>query len=206
MENTTKTDNFLQAIQRYTEEQKSIANTEVELLKEEKLKKAEENGKRDSERYIQQQLEAKKYMTADKSPVSALVFVSRLVQESQKKLFRERAKMTDEVFEMAAQKLIKYTETKEYKLKLVDSARQIAELFDDNRCVVYINEKDMKYSTEILAAFHGMAELVKDNSIKIGGLKGYCKSMRIVADETLDTKLSAQREWFIENSGLSVLN
>ena len=30
--------------------------------------------------------------------------------------------------------------------------------------------------------------------------------MRIVADETLDTKLSAQREWFIENSGLSVLN
>ena len=44
MENTTKTDNFLQAIQRYTEEQKSIANTEVELLKEEKLKKAEENG------------------------------------------------------------------------------------------------------------------------------------------------------------------
>lgn len=72
--------------------------------------------------------------------------------------------------------------------------------------VVYINEKDMKYSTEILAAFHGMAELVKDNSIKIGGLKGYCKSMRIVADETLDTKLSAQREWFIENSGLSVLN
>ena len=95
MENTTKTDNFLQAIQRYTEEQKSIANTEVELLKEEKLKKAEENGKRDSERYIQQQLEAKKYVETSK--------LARLVQESQKKLFRERAKMTVEVFEMAAQ-------------------------------------------------------------------------------------------------------
>lgn len=27
--------------------------------------------------------------------------------------------MTDEVFEMAAQKLIKYTETKEYKLNLL---------------------------------------------------------------------------------------
>ena len=48
MERTRKTDNFLQAIQRYTEEQRSIANTEVELLKEEKLRKAEENGKRDS--------------------------------------------------------------------------------------------------------------------------------------------------------------
>lgn len=198
MEKTTKTDNFLQAIQRYTEEQKSIANTEVELLKEEKLKKAEENGKRDSERYIQSQLEAKKYVETSK--------LARLVQESQKKLFRERARMTDEVFEMAAQKLIKYTKSNEYKTKLIESAKEIAKLFSDNRSVIYINEKDMKYSTEILAAFGGMAELVTDNSIKIGGLKGYCKTMSIVADETLDTTLSAQREWFIENSGLSVLN
>lgn len=198
MENITKTDNFLQAIQRYTEEQKSITDTEVELLKEEKLKKAEESGKRDSERYIQAQLEAKKYVETSK--------LARLIQESQKKLFIERAKMTDEVFEMAAQKLIKYTETKEYKLKLIESAKKIAELFSVNRCVIYINEKDLNYSTEILAAFNGMAELVTEKSIKIGGLKGYCKSMRIVADETLDTKLYAQREWFIENSGLSVLN
>lgn len=153
----------MQAIQRYTEEQKSIANTEVELLKEEKLKKAEENGKRDSERYIQQQLEAKKYVETSK--------LARLVQESQKKLFRERAKMTDEVFEMAAQKLIKYTETKEYKLKLVDSARQIAELFDDNRCVVYINEKDMKYSTEILPHSTEWLNLLKTTQSKSAVLK-----------------------------------
>lgn len=198
MERTKKTDNFLQAIQRYTEEQRSITNTEVELLKEEKLRKAEESGKRDSERYIQQQLEAKKYVETSK--------LARLVQESQKKLFRERAKMTDEVFEMAAQKLIKYTETEEYKAKLVESAKKIAKLFSDNRSVIYINEKDMKYSTDLLSVFSGMAELVTDNSIRIGGLKGYCKSMRIIADETLDTKLCAQREWFIENSGLSVLN
>lgn len=84
MENTTKTDNFLQAIQRYTEEQKSIANTEVELLKEEKLKKAEENGKRDSERYIQQQLEAKKYVETSK--------LARLVQESQKNSLEKEQK------------------------------------------------------------------------------------------------------------------
>ena len=198
MERTRKTDNFLQAIQRYTEEQRSITNTEVELLKEEKLRKAEENGKRDSERYIQQKLEAKKYVETSK--------LARLVQESQKKLFRERAKMTDEVFEMAAQKLIKYTETEEYKAKLVESAKKIAKLFSDHRSVIYINEKDMKYSTDLLSVFSGMAELVTDNSIRIGGLKGYCKSMRIIADETLDTKLCEQREWFIENSGLSVLN
>ena len=29
--------------------------------------------------------------------------------------------------------------------------------------------------------------------------------MNIVADETLDSKLYAQKKWFIENSGLSVL-
>ena len=53
--------------------------------------------------------------------------------------------------------------------------------------------------------FAGSTEVVADKSIKIGGIKGFCKAMNIVADETLDSKLYAQKEWFIENSGLSVL-
>ena len=63
----------------------------------------------------------------------------------------------------------------------------------------------MKNSDKIKAVFAGSTEVVADNSIKIGGIKGFCKAMNIVADETLDSKLYAQKEWFIENSGLSVL-
>ena len=58
---------------------------------------------------------------------------------------------------------------------------------------------------EIKALFGGIAEVLADKTIKIGGVKGYCKSMGIIADETLDSKLDAQREWFTENAALSVL-
>lgn len=201
MENTTnaaKTDNFLKAIHKYTAEQSNTMHTEVEQLKEKKLKKAEENGKRDSQRYIKEQLELKKNAETSK--------LAKLIQDSQKQLFIERAKMTDKVFEMAEKKLISYAETDEYKNKLIDSASEIAEVFGGNDCVVYLNEKDMDSAYKISKMFSGNVKVEAAKTIKIGGVKGFCEALNIVADETLDSKLAAQREWFIENSGLSVLD
>ena len=123
-----------------------------------------------------------------------------------KKLFLERAEMTESVSKKAEEKLVEYTKTSDYSNSLVKSAKEVAKLFADNDCVVYVNERDMKNSDKIKAVFAGSTEVVADKSIKIGGIKGFCKAMNIVADETLDSKLYAQREWFIENSGLSVLN
>ena len=53
MENSkNKTDNFLKAIKKYADEQRSAMQTEVAQLKEEKLKEATEKGRHDSEKYI----------------------------------------------------------------------------------------------------------------------------------------------------------
>ena len=187
MENSkNKTDNFLKAIKKYADEQRSAMQTEVAQLKEEKLKEATEKGRHDSEKYIKDKLEESR-------------------KEGQKKLFLERAEMTESVFKKAEEKLVEYTKTSDYSNSLVKSAKEVAKLFADNDCVVYVNERDMKNSDKIKAVFAGSTEVVADKSIKIGGIKGFCKAMNIVADETLDSKLYAQKEWFIENSGLSVL-
>lgn len=197
MDKTAKTDNFLKAIQKYTEENKNSMVQEVEHLKEEKLAKAHENGKRDSEKYINDQLEISK--NAETSNLA------KLIQEGQKKLYLERAEMTEKVFEMAEKKLIKYTETPAYKNELLKSAKEIADYFDGLDCILYINEKDLNSKDKICKLFSEKTEIIADKSVKIGGIKGFCKSLNIIADETLDSKLSAQREWFIENSNLSVL-
>ena len=58
MENSkNKTDNFLKAIKKYADEQRSAMQTEVAQLKEEKLKEATEKGRHDSEKYIKDKLE-----------------------------------------------------------------------------------------------------------------------------------------------------
>ena len=197
MNKTAKTDNFLKAIKKYADEQRNAMRTEVEQLKEEKIKEAEKKAKYDSEKLIKDKLEAKRNEETSR--------LAKLTQEGQKKLFLERAEMTDSVFKKAEEKLIEYTKTAEYSDKLLESAKNVAALFGGESCTLYLNEKDMGFADRLKALFGGETEVFTDKTIKIGGLKGYCKTLSIVADETLDSKLGAQREWFIENSGLSVL-
>lgn len=192
-----KTDNFLKAIKKYASAQKTAMEGEVRQLKSERLKEAEEKAKRDSERMKKDKLiETHNRQTA---------MIASKTQEGQRQLFIERAAMTKEVFDLAKEKLNEYTKTAEYSEKLKNSAKEIAEFFDGKDCVLFLNERDIKAADDLKSFFGGSVEVKEDKTIKIGGLKGYCKSMGIIADETLDTKLEAQKEWFVENAELSVL-
>lgn len=192
-----KTDNFLKAIKKYAKTQKTEMQGEVKQLKNERLKEAEEKAKRDSQRLIKERLlESRTRRTAE---------LAKLTQEGQAKLFVERSRMVDEVFALAADKLREFTKTDAYYADMRHDAEAIAELFGDKSCVLYVRECDLKAAEELKGCFKGGASLEADSNIQIGGLRGYCKSLAIIADETLDSKLDAQREWFIENAALSVL-
>ena len=192
-----KTDNFLKAIRRYAKQQKSVMKGEVKQLKTERLKEAEEKAKRDSQRLIKDKLlETRTRQTA---------ILAKNTQDGQRKLFIERSAMVEEVFKMAADKLVAFAKSDAYTAKLTDSAKAIADVFDGRDCVLYVNERDLGAAEGIKALFGGSTEVRADKTIKIGGIRGYCASMGIIADETLDSKLEAQREWFVENAALSVL-
>lgn len=197
MEKTAKTDNFLKAIKKYADNQRNTILNEVDNFKKEKIAEAKKKAEYDSEKLIKDKLEAKKNEQTSK--------IAKLMQEGQRKLFLERAEMTESVFKKAEEKLIEFTKTTKYSELLNNYAKNISALFDGKSCVIYINERDMAFADQIKTLFGGKAELCADKTIKIGGLKGYCEALSIVADETLDSKLNAQREWFFENSGLSVL-
>ena len=197
MKKAQKTDNFLKAIRKYAEKQRQTMKDEVEQLRDEKLRQAESKGKADSEKYISDMLEAKKNEETSK--------LAKLMQDGQRQLFIERSEMTDSIFAKAEKKLIAYTESDEYTEKLIQSAKAVAKLLGSEGCVLYVKAEDMDKADRITSLFNGKTEVEADKSIKIGGIKGYCPAMGIVADETLDSKLSQQKEWFVENSGLSVL-
>ena len=113
--------------------------------------------------------------------------------------------MTEEVFDLSAKKLIGYTDSGDYINGLRKSAEKIAELFKDSDCVLYLNERDADKADGLKSLFGGKTDVQYDRTIRIGGIKAYCESMGIIADETLDSKLEAQREWFRENAALNVL-
>lgn len=194
---SNKTDNFLKAIKGYAKHQKNVMQGEVKQLKTERLREAEEKAKRDSELLLKEKLnETHNRLTAQ---------LASQTQEGQRKLFIERTAMAEEIFRSAADKLTQFTKSKAYRAKLKDGAAAIAALFDGKPCVLYLSERDMGAAKELQSLFGGSAEVQADKTIKIGGIRGYCESMGIIADETLDSKLEAQRGWFVENAALSVL-
>lgn len=192
-----KTDNFLKAIKKYAGAQKKAMEGEVKQLKSERLKEAEEKAKRDSEALKKQKLnEVHNSQTAK---------LATKTQEGQKQLYIARAQMTEEVFKLASDKLKAYAQTAEYRAKLNDSAKAVAELFGGKDCIIYVNERDIAEAEQFKSLFSEGSEVKADKTIQIGGVKAYCESMGIIADETLDSKLDLQREWFVENAELSVL-
>lgn len=192
-----KTDNFLKAIKKYAGAQKKAMEGEVKQLKSERLKEAEEKAKRDSEALKKQKLnEVHNSQTAK---------LATKTQEGQKQLYIARAQMTEEVFKLASDKLKAYAQTAEYRAKLGGSAKAVAELFGGKDCIIYVNERDIAEAEQFKSLFSAGSEVKADKTIQIGGVKAYCESMGIIADETLDSKLDLQREWFVENAELSVL-
>lgn len=196
METTAKTDNFLKAIKKHALEKQKSMRDEISSMKATAIKNTEKKAKADSDKLIREKLEEKRNEQRS--------ILAKKSQQAQKELFVKRLEMTEKVFEMAKKKLIEFTNTSAYCEKLINSAKEMSELFGSESCVIYINEKDIDKADSIKAEFKN-AEITVDNSIIIGGIKGYCADMNIVADETIDTKLYAQKDWFIENSGLKVL-
>lgn len=197
MEKNNKTDNFLKAINKYSKLERQQIQNDIETVRAEELKKAEANGKKMAKDFI-----TKEY-SAVKTAVTGQYAVKNL--EAQGKVYKKREEITTSVFEKAFAKLKDFTSTPQYKDLLIKSAKEIADIFKENSCVIFISENDNKFAQDIKAQFSGEVTVENDVAIKIGGTKGFCKDLKIVADNTLDSKLNSQKDWFTENSGLKVM-
>lgn len=207
-------ENFLKAIEKYAEEQRNKIRFESESFKKQELEKAEAEGIREAYTLIQRE------MAAIRTEISSQL--SRDEMASRKKIFEKRNKMTENVFEKVTQRLVEFTKTADYEKLMLESVKKIAQALKADDVIFFIKERDLKFADKIKAAY--TAEKLKDKKladkiksafspscevksskeIKIGGITGRSASLGLIADETLDTKLDGQREWFYQNSGLRV--
>lgn len=119
-------------------------------------------------------------------------------------IFTKREEITNEVFNLAEKKLAEFTKTPDYKDFLINSANEIKQnlIGTDKIITVYIRECDLAFKADIEQAFSFPCEFQTDDSIRIGGIRA--KFSKIILDDTLDSRLSAQTDWFEENSGLDI--
>ena len=192
----SKTDNFLKAIEKYAEEQRNRIETEARSMKEKELSKAEDEGLREAYVLIQRR------MADVKTEISAEL--SRAENASRKEIFLRRKEIEDSVFEDVKKKLDAFTGTDAYKSMLEKSAEEIAKYLDAPDVVLYVRKQDLGFEKAIVKAFGKECRVDAYEDIEIGGIIGESRSLGLLADETLDSRLMQQREWFCENSGLKV--
>lgn len=207
-------ENFLKAIEKYAEEQRNKIRFESESFKKQELEKAETEGIREAYTLIQRE------MAAIRTEISSQL--SRDEMASRKKIFEKRNKMTENVFEKVTQRLVEFTKTADYEKLMLESVKKIAQALKADDVIFLIKESDLKFADKIKvaytaerlkdkkladkikSAFSPSCEVKSSKEIKIGGITGRSASLGLIADETLDTKLDGQREWFYQNSGLRV--
>jgi len=192
----SKTDNFLKAIEKYAAEQRSKLESEAEEFKEKEINKAEEDGLKEAYVLLQRKMSAINTSIARE--------LSKAENESRKSTFVKRQEIEDKVFDRAKEKLIEFAKTDKYTEKLLESVKKISRKLTADDVVLYVNQRDMKLKNKIISAFGKKCDVQSSDEIKIGGITGISREMGLLADETLDTRLSQQREWFCENSGLKV--
>lgn len=196
MNETTKESKFLDAINRYAEHQKAQITQEIEDYKNSKIEQATEQGLQDAYELIRDDIARRK---------SAIVNdVAKKELSMRNSLFEERKAIFEKVFGEAEEKLRDFTRSDAYVPFLERSLQEIKERCESEKCIVSVSPADEDKSA-LIRELLPLAEITVDNRILIGGVKVFCPSQGVMMDDTLDTRLAAQRTWFIENSGLKVV-
>lgn len=196
MTQDNKTSSFLKAINKYAQQQSAAILKEAEEFRQQEIERATKEAITDAYTLIQ------KNITVEKAKIVSEY--AKLAQKSRSEIFIRRNEIVEEVFKKATNKLIDFTKTAEYDEYIKKSATEIANLFENNSCVISIKNDDAM-KADMIKAIVPNCTIKFDNNIVIGGIKGYCEELSIIADDTLDSKLFNQREWFAENSNLKVV-
>lgn len=167
--------------------------------------------KNETDQYIERELKKAKKAAKENAKAVAASELSKLGEQSNADSYRsricqireivaKRAEITAKVFDKATKEIVDFTKSGEYGDFLEKSAKSIINAIGEET-VIYIREEDEKH----LQRLKSFCKDVKfDKSIIIGGCKGENAAASISADDTLDSRIAAQKEKFYSYSGLSI--
>lgn len=131
------------------------------------------------------------------------IALSRVHEETNRKLMNKRKELSNEVFAEVKAKLEEFTQGKDYEAYLVKKAKELSQL-SFGHVVIYVASKDEKFLKTICDAYANDCEGRVDERICIGGFRMECSEEGVDVDETFDTGIEEQRGWFYTNSGLFI--
>lgn len=124
--------------------------------------------------------------------------------ESEKRLALAslRNELSDGIFKEAELKIKDFTQSQEYPDFLKKSAERLVQTLGAE-IIFYVRPCDMVYSN-IFNEVAKNATLCEDENIRFGGIIATDKADTLRADDTLDSRLSAEKKAFFENADFKI--
>jgi len=181
----------------------------------EEARKVTENIMREADEFKVKELEKAQIEAAEKSRDYIRYESEKLKTQSNRKvseankalrklLLEKRSKIADSLFTQVTENLKAFTVTEEYKTFLLSSAKQMADFYKDAPFVLLLKNDDLKHTELLTSSIKTLDKVSVDNTILIGGCKASCENNSIELDDTIDTRLENEKEWFYTNSKLAV--
>ena len=100
--------------------------------------------------------------------------------------------------------VIKFVNSEGYKMYLIKHMEKISSLYQMSDSILKLRQNDTKYADDLVKAYGIDLTVEVSDEIKIGGFIIENKATNVVVDESLDTALENQKEWFYKTSGLMI--
>lgn len=116
-------------------------------------------------------------------------------------LYACREELVGKLMEKVRGRLADFAATKDYQHFLEEKVKQMAQQTPpDENAVLELRSCDMKYGEALSRLYGGCQVRQNDREIKLGGVRIVNSGRNFAVDETLDTALAQQREWFYDHS------
>ena len=135
---------------------------------------------------------------------NASVEASLSQEEKTKKLVETREAYVTKIFKEAKNRLNEFVNSEGYKMYLIKHMEKISSLYQMSDSILKLRQNDTKYADDLVKAYGIDLTVEVSDEIKIGGFIIENKVTNVVVDESLDTALENQKEWFYKTSGLMI--
>ena len=146
------------------------------------------------------EIDAKHQLDKELAEISskASIEASAQLEERLKKLVEKREEYVQTIFTEVKNKLVEFVNGKDYKDYLLTHVKAVSDEYQMTDCVLYVRKDDLK------KAYALPIEVEEGQQIQLGGFIIENKATNVVVDESLDSNLEAQKDWFYKTSGLMI--
>ncbi len=188
-----RAEKFFRAIRRDAERRRKEIKQQIDSFiqqETDKVEQAEQQAADERVRYESERVQAETNSRLSKATI-----------EVSADLAASRSAITAQVFGQVAQQLVEFTKTEEYIQWLADGLKQMQTLLGDDM-TVYAAQNDVQQVEKAVKQAGVCCKVAVAKDIQVGGVRAEKGSKKV--DDTLDSRLKAQEDWFYQNSGLSI--